>query len=83
MSGPHGLHALVVAGEIWYNSNMQTKRELLKMAAVAARGGCAGPSRGRRVKFSANAALCGYNLPLLDQVKARADIVRDNDWSLQ
>ena len=53
------------------------------MAAVAARGGCAGPSRGRRVKFSANAALCGYNLPLLDQVKARADIVRDNDWSLQ
>ena len=52
---------------------MQTRREILKMAAMAALGGCAGPSRGRPGKFSMNAStLRGYNLSLLDQVKAVA-----------
>ena len=40
---------------------------------MAALGGCAGPSRGRQVKFSMNAStLRGYSLSLLDQVKAVA-----------
>ena len=52
---------------------MQTRRELLKVAAMAALCGCAGPSRGRPGKFSMNAStLRGYNLSLLEQVKAVA-----------
>ena len=50
---------------------MQTRRELLKMAAMATLCGCAGPSRRAPRKFSMNAStLRGYELTLLEQVKA-------------
>ena len=52
---------------------MQTRRELLKMAAMATLCGCAGPSCRKPGKFSMNAStLRGYGLSLLEQVKAVA-----------
>ena len=52
---------------------MQTRRELLKMAAMATLCGCAGPSCRKPGKFSMNAStLRGYGLTLLEQVKAVA-----------
>ena len=53
---------------------MQTRRELLKMSALALMNGCAGLSGRRHVKFSMNAStLRGYGLTLLAQVKAVAE----------
>ena len=52
---------------------MNTRRELLKMAAMSTLCGCAGPLCRRSGKFSMNAStLRGYGLTLLEQVKAVA-----------
>ena len=52
---------------------MQTRRELLKTAAMATLCGCAGPLRRGPGKFSMNAStLRGYGLTLLEQIKAVA-----------
>ena len=55
------------------SANAASRREFIGLCAMCAAAGCVVAKRGRCVKFSMNAStLRGYNLSLLDQVKAVA-----------